>query len=186
MQRTDVTNLRLVGGGGELPAGGRPSGETVLRLFARTHTPSPLPQRRAARQQRTAEKAVTAENRAASRLGPDDARAILAARVSESIEGGRAAVLPPTARRNLVAVGAALGLRPFDTSLVIAIVQDRARAGAPQPGADDGRLSMIPVANATPDVVPTGRRAMVTVLLAAGALALAMFAALVRWVTTRP
>lgn len=67
--------------------------------------------------------------REAARLTPDDARRIVALRVVESLEGGRAAILRPEARRRIVTVATTLGLRPFDANLVIAIVQDAARRG---------------------------------------------------------
>jgi hypothetical protein len=73
--------------------------------------------------------AVEQEMRSASTLGPDDARRIVAARVVEALEGGRAAILRPEARRGVMTVARACGLRPFDANLVIAIVQDGARRG---------------------------------------------------------
>ncbi len=73
--------------------------------------------------------AVEVENRAAAALTASDARWAMAVRAAASLEGGRAAVLPPEKRDRLVALGVNLGLRPFDTNLVIAIVQDAARLG---------------------------------------------------------
>jgi len=182
VQRADATNLRLVGGAAGGPSDAVPSNAPVLRLLPRTTEPPSRPPRDA-RQHRAAQRAVSDENRAAAGLAPDDARSILAARVAESIEGGRAAVLRPIARRNLVAVGAALGLRPFDTSLVIAIMQDRARAGDATPAPDDARLSMIPSPGARAVDCAGGRGTVLVALLGAAALALGLFAALVRWVT---
>ncbi|MFA6044300.1 MAG: hypothetical protein WC718_04900, partial [Phycisphaerales bacterium] len=71
---------------------------------------------------------IALENRLAS-LASDDVRVAFAATVAAKIEGGRAAILRPEARQALVANGAKAGLRPFDVSLVIAIVQDAARRG---------------------------------------------------------
>lgn len=73
--------------------------------------------------------AVEVENRSAAALSVSDARWAMAVRAAASLEGGRAAVLPPEKRDRLVALGTNLGLRPFDTNLVIAIVQDAARVG---------------------------------------------------------
>ena len=74
---------------------------------------------------------VARENAAASRLPDLDARKIMALRVVEMLEGGRAAILTPESREGLLRVGRVLGLRAFDASLVIAIVQDAARRGEP-------------------------------------------------------
>lgn len=61
--------------------------------------------------------------------GPLDPLRLLAGWTAEAIEGGRAAVLPPEKRARLLALGTRLGLRPFDSHLVIAIVQDGVRSG---------------------------------------------------------
>ena len=58
-----------------------------------------------------------------------DPRWALAVRANSMLQGGRAAVLPPESRRYLVQLGKDINLRPFDANLVIAIVQDAARAG---------------------------------------------------------
>ncbi|MEM1329956.1 MAG: hypothetical protein AAGG07_05290 [Planctomycetota bacterium] len=55
---------------------------------------------------------------------------MFAARVASSLEGGRAAVLPPERRARLVTQARSLGLREFDANLIVAIVQDSARTGA--------------------------------------------------------
>lgn len=88
--------------------------------------------------------AVAREMRAASLLSADDARRIVALRVVESLEGGRAAILRPEARRSVVAMATAHGLRPFDANLVIAIVQDGARRGeGPESPDIAGRLRLV-------------------------------------------
>jgi len=74
---------------------------------------------------------VRSENRSASVLSTDDARWALAVSTATALEGGRSAVLSPERRRRLVSMGVRLGLRPFDSNLVIAIVQDGARTGVP-------------------------------------------------------
>lgn len=82
---------------------------------------------------RRVEQAIEAENRAAARVSArafeHDARRLLAQRVAEQLEGGRAAVLRPDRRRRLLDLATTLDLRPFEANLVIAIVQDAARHG---------------------------------------------------------
>lgn len=99
--------------------------------------------------QRQAEFAVGAENARAANLSALDARWMLAVQVTHVINAGgpagaRAGFLAPERRRLLVAEGARLGLRPFDTNLVIAVVQDAARAGADPLGHEArARLALI-------------------------------------------
>jgi len=83
-----------------------------------------------------ARRAVEHENRRAARLAytqanDDDVRRVLAMRTADLLEGGRAAILPPHERQDLVKTGHKLGLRPFEANLVIAVVQDAARRGEP-------------------------------------------------------
>lgn len=97
---------------------------------------------------------VGLENRMAA-LAADDVRAAFAATVAASLEGGRAAILRPKARQALMASGAKLGLRPFDTSLVIAIVQDAARRGEGVNAAPvHGRLGMVGEPESTTRIWP--------------------------------
>lgn len=72
---------------------------------------------------------VAKENHASSQLSVDDLRDLFSARVVGALDGGRAAILRPQVRRDLVAAGVALGMRPFEANLVIALVQDSARRG---------------------------------------------------------
>ena len=67
--------------------------------------------------------------REAPRVRGLDARGVFAARVAESLEGGRAAVLRPARRRRLIRIARMLGIREFDAHLLIALAQDRARRG---------------------------------------------------------
>lgn len=93
---------------------------------------------------RGAARRIGAENARAAGLSPTDARWVLALRVAAGLEGGAAAVLPPERRRRLVAQGAVLGLREFDSNLVIAIVQDAVRSGEGATSAQvEGRLGMV-------------------------------------------
>lgn len=103
----------------------------------RHHTPLPAAPRPA--RLGPASRSVAAENHSAARLSSDDARHIFAARVAESLQGGRAAVLPPHTRRNLLTLASVVGLRPFDANLLIAIVQDAARTGRSPLDADTAR-----------------------------------------------
>jgi hypothetical protein len=125
-----------------------------------------------------ARRQIAAENHAASGLAADDARWAFATAVSQSLEGGRTAALPPASRERLVGMATRMGLRPFDANLVIAIVQDGARSG-------EGSLAA-PMAGRLMLVRPpaSSERAPAWPLLAAAvALGAAMCAALVRWVT---
>lgn len=72
---------------------------------------------------------VAYENACAAMLQPADARWIFALRVSHALEGGKAALLTPPKRRELIAAAVGAGLREFDANLVIAVVQDAARRG---------------------------------------------------------
>lgn len=72
---------------------------------------------------------VAYENACAAMVPPEDVRWIFALRVSNALDGGRAAILTPLKRRELVAAAVGEGMRAFDANLVIAIVQDAARRG---------------------------------------------------------
>ena len=72
---------------------------------------------------------VKRANRLAAKLPADDARLIMAARVAESLSGGKAAILRPERRVSLLRMATRLGIRPFDANLIIAVVQDSARRG---------------------------------------------------------
>ena len=101
-----------------------------LRLrLARAESGGPRPHPRVRRAIEAARQRVAEENTRSAGLSPDDIRLLMALRVSDALEGGRAAVLRPERRRELVANAQAMGLRPFDASLIIAIVQDGARRG---------------------------------------------------------
>ena len=72
-----------------------------------------------------------------------DPRWVLAVRAAEALDG---ALLEPQKRDRLMRLGRVLGLTPFDSSLVIAVVQDQARRGhCPHecPQAGSAQLSMI-------------------------------------------
>jgi hypothetical protein len=87
---------------------------------------------------------IARENQSAASLGALDPRWMLAVQTVREIQGGRAAVITPEGRRRLLLVGNRLGLRSFDTNLVIAIVQDGARCGEDPLGtAAVGRLRLV-------------------------------------------
>lgn len=74
-----------------------------------------------------------------------DPRWVLAVRTSEQLQG---TILTPEARHRLMRLGRILGLNPFDTSLIIAIVQDQARRGVSReqcPAAGRDQLQMVPL-----------------------------------------
>lgn len=124
-------------------------------------------------------RSVESENRSAASLSVDDARVIFAAEVSGQLQGGFVAILTPERRQRLMHRAGKLGLRPFDANLIIAIVQDRARAGEfTADASDDVRLGMIRAADGGHDV----RRPGVWMLtLIAVCLAAAIFCTLVLW-----
>lgn len=123
---------------------------------------------------------VRREMLAASCLSQDDARLILARRAAEAIEGGAIARLAPARRRGLERLATKLGLRAFDTNLVIAIAQDAARSSDPIDSTSVcGRLNLVggPTRRA---VMPA--RATIWTLLAAATIAAALVAALSNWI----
>ncbi|MCP3902830.1 MAG: hypothetical protein GY715_04265 [Planctomycetes bacterium] len=75
-------------------------------------------------------RAVAAENRSAATatLDPTDPRWVLAVRTQTQLQGS---VLSPERRTRVMRTAAHLGVRPFDASVIIAIVQDQARRGEP-------------------------------------------------------
>lgn len=119
---------------------------------------------------------VARENRLSSDLGADDIRAEFSVEVARSLEGGRAAMLRPERRRALIAGAVDRGLREFDANLVIAVVQDAARRseGIASP-AVRSRLALVPGVADEPGLS--------WLLGAAAAVALALFVALVSWLS---
>jgi len=95
-------------------------------------------------------------------LPATDPRWVLAARVSESLEGD---VLPPDRRERLIRTGRVMGLSTFEANLVIAIVQDQARRGvAPEArlAASSPQLAIVPRSAAAPDPRRPLRIAVIT------------------------
>jgi hypothetical protein len=79
-----------------------------------------------------AAKAVASENRAAAggAADPRDPRWALAVRARAQLQGG---LMTPERRRRVMRTARALGIRPFDASVIIALMQDQARRGLPAP-----------------------------------------------------
>jgi hypothetical protein len=91
---------------------------------------------------------VAAENAsAAATMSALDPRWVLAVQVYRELKtngSGVSAIITPEARRRLLLVGQRLGLRAFDSHMVVAIVQDHTRAGEDPLGREaQARLGMI-------------------------------------------
>ena len=98
---------------------------------------------------------------------PADPRWVLALRTAEQLEG---TILTLDRREKLVRLGQLMHLTPFDTNLVIAIVQDQARRGIlPQdcPSASELQLAMVPLPQLTRGPSRWNRMAWVTAILVA-------------------
>jgi hypothetical protein len=121
-----------------------------------------------------ARRAIAQENHAAA-LGANDARWLFAQHVRESVEGGRAAIIRPQVRRELVSQAHRMGLRPFDANLVIAIVQDAARHAENLDEITMQRLALIPSRAAASPIGP------LMLLGAAIGLAAGLLALFVAW-----
>lgn len=163
----------------QAPATPRP--RTADRLVAarvNVHPPGTETVRRSGSGGITPAGEVRREMIAASGLSPDDARLILARRAGEMLEGGRLAQLAPARRQKLERLAVQLGLRAFDSSLVIAIAQDAARHDEPVEAAS-GRLALVPRPGAHE---PRDSAAILWGVLAAAVVAAAALGALVRWV----
>ena len=111
--------------------------------------------------------------------GATDPRWVLAVRTAEVMEGD---VLPPDSADALMKTGKVMGLSPFDCSLILAIVQDRARRGiAPEqcPAAGESQLALVPLPAQRSIWAALTDKPGQAALLAAGLLALQ---ALLIWV----
>lgn len=78
-----------------------------------------------------------------SGISPTDPRWVVATRTAAALQGE---ILPLQRREKLMGLGKSLGLTPFATTLIIAIVQDQARRGySPEncPAAGEPQLQMI-------------------------------------------
>jgi hypothetical protein len=104
-----------------------------------------------------------------------DPRWVLAVRAAGLIEGGRAALLSQEGRHRLHTLASRLQLRPFDAALVIAIVQDAARAGEDPLGRQaQSRLSLVGAGANVREPSPA-------VLMLVSAVLAALFLATMAW-----
>ncbi len=158
--------LRLVGG----------EDDDHCRLSSRADSPALDPD----------ELAVVKENRLAAHAGPIDGemvdardpRWVLAMQTKSRLQG---AMLTPERRDELLASGRKLGLRPFESNLVIAVVQDQARQEHPVRQLEP-TIGVIGVKR-TPRK-PTARRERESAarwLVAAIGAAIALAAVIIRW-----
>lgn len=107
-----------------------------------------------------------------------DVRRIFALRASQCLEGGRAAILPPENRRVLISEARRFGLRAFEATLIIAIVQDGARRGElPGASATSRVLDLIPARARREATQLLIQRLIIAALLGGGMLSL-----MIRWV----
>lgn len=64
-------------------------------------------------------------------LDPEDARWTVAVATAMALQGGRAALITSEKRAEISQLATRSGLRPFDASLVMGIVQEAVRSGEP-------------------------------------------------------
>lgn len=103
---------------------------------------------------------------------PTDPRWVLAIRTAQVMQGD---VLPPTQRETLMIQGKSMGLSAFDCSLILAIIQDRARRGIPLdqcPSVSEPQLALIPLPAMRSFKSALGNNPTRTILIASGLLAL--------------
>lgn len=127
---------------------------------------------------RLARAAIERETRLASGMAADDARWVFARRVAENLDGGKAAILTPEKRRRLLATARRVGLRDFDASLVIALVQDGRRSGhgALNPQVEQSLTMIAPAAKAR-----EGAGDALRFMIAAAILGAMMLWVMIRW-----
>lgn len=140
MSVTPHNSLRLVGGFAPFDPADRPvrsPAKSVLREVPRVRLIDPASPAQqsgssapgALSDFEIAQLAVATENLQAARMSALDARWIVAVQVERALQGGSSAILPPDARSRIMALAERVGLRTFDASLVIAVIQDAARSG---------------------------------------------------------
>ncbi|MFK7788092.1 MAG: hypothetical protein AB8C95_01195 [Phycisphaeraceae bacterium] len=101
-----------------------------------------------------------------------DPRWVLAISTAQMMQGN---VLPPNKREVLMSQGKSMGLSPFDCSLVLAIIQDRARRGIALdecPAASESQLALIPLPSVRSFKSALGAHPKRTLIIASGLLAL--------------
>ena len=110
---------------------------------------------------------------------PTDPRWVLAIRTAQVMEG---TVLPPLKRESLMQQGKAMGLTAFDCSLILAMIQDRARRGIALdqcPAQAEAQLGLIPLPEVRSFRSVLGEQPGRTMVIAAGLL---MLQVLLLWV----
>lgn len=103
---------------------------------------------------------------------PTDPRWVLAIRTAGLMQGD---ILPPAKREILMREGKSMGLSPFDCSLILAIIQDRARRGIALdqcPSASESQLALIPLPPMRSFKSALGKSPTRTILIASGLFAL--------------
>lgn len=158
--------------------GGLPPRRSVLQLAEESAAPV-SPEVEAAAEVVAVRRAVAMENHLARDLAQTSPYEQLAKEAIDSIQGGRAAVLPPEVRRRLVAGAVRTGMRPFEAHLVLAAVQDAARHGEVQPPRHRER------ATSAARHERLAQRVMLAVVLVV-VLASAIFVGLVAWIVSGP
>lgn len=139
--RDNHPKLKLVGGNAGIDNIRNAAAQTTARKLCAPAKTERLPALLRAGEA-TAARQIALENRAAGAnpdLSPTDPRWVFAVRTQNQLEG---AVLSPDRRIKLMHLAQQLGIRTFDANMIVALVQDRARRGAPL---DDltGTLSML-------------------------------------------
>ena len=129
--------------------------------------------------------AVVKENRLAAAAGmdPSDPRWVLALQTRDRLQGS---TLTPERREQLLKAGKTLGLRPFESNLVIAIVQDQARTGEELEHARPALRLMVDAdtgINRGQRGECTSRTATWPIWFAAMAGAIAVAGLLIRWIS---
>ena len=121
---------------------------------------------------------------AALPIAAHDARWLLAQSVWANLDPGCRGALAPEKRQRLITHGVRLGLRPFDSNMVIAIVQDRARRGESL-GADVAAALGLVEAPSAPigssDSRARGSAEALRLLAIAAGLGLVLFAVYLSW-----
>mgnify|MGYP000893575901 CR=1 FL=1 len=138
----------------------------ILRLVGGQEPPATPAEATRPGHARDARRAVARENQLAATISTYDARWIFAVDIASSLVGGRSALLPAKTRKRLLARAAALGMRPFDANLVIAVVQDAQREGRALSRDTQERLLLIRPAD--PDLAASpGTKFVIALILAA-------------------
>ncbi len=166
-------SLRLVNTNASSARNASPRGNT-----ARASAAQPAVARPSADPLRALADARTPRSAPTSDLPATDARWVFAVRVSKALEPGPEPALPPDRRRRLMSIAKALGLRPFDANLIIAIVQDAARSGEPLSGSVEERLGLVRAVNQS----GVSRTSLLAVAIASAIASAALVAWSATWV----